>query len=101
MVQRRCVDVCCVYNLRWRGASVRIITGKAQRYKLFCEVDGDRIWDAGIRLAEKWVGEVIEVERVCNTVVKLKLDLQNRITAIISACTPLVGLLDEQKDPFY
>lgn len=43
-----------------------------------------------IFLAEEWVDEAIEVVRVCNRVLKLKIVLQNKIATIISAYTPQV-----------
>ena len=34
-ITRRNVDLCCVQEVRWRGASARHITGKDSRYKFF------------------------------------------------------------------
>ena len=31
---RRKVDVCCVQEARWRGASARLIAGKNNKYKI-------------------------------------------------------------------
>ena len=31
---RRKVDVCCVQEVRWRDASIRLITGKNSKYKM-------------------------------------------------------------------
>ena len=35
MLERRSVDVCCVQETRFRGMSLRMISGKAAEYKLF------------------------------------------------------------------
>ena len=35
MLERRPVDVCCVQEVRWRGASVRFVEGRRAKYKLF------------------------------------------------------------------
>ena len=32
---RRKVDVCCAHEVRWRGASARLITGKHSEYKMY------------------------------------------------------------------
>ena len=32
---RRKIDVCCVQEVRWRGASARMITGKDSEFKFF------------------------------------------------------------------
>ena len=35
MLERRSADVCCVQEVRWRGASVRFVEGRRARYKHF------------------------------------------------------------------
>ena len=37
MLECRSVDVCCVQEVRWRGASVRFVEGRRARYKLFLD----------------------------------------------------------------
>ncbi|XP_029648390.1 uncharacterized protein LOC115222341 [Octopus sinensis] len=54
-----------------------------------------------ILLVEKWVDKVIEVVRVCDRVLKLRLVLQNITATIISAYIPQAGLPNDQKDHFY
>ena len=34
-ITRRTIDLCCVQEVRWRGASARHIIGKDSRYKFF------------------------------------------------------------------
>ena len=34
-ISRRNIDICCLQETRWRGASARMIEGKDSRYKLF------------------------------------------------------------------
>ena len=70
MLERRRVDVCCVQEVRWRGASARIITGREHWYKFFWVGNSDGVGGVGILLAEKWVDEVIEVVRVCDRIIK-------------------------------
>ncbi|XP_029644345.1 uncharacterized protein LOC115218561 [Octopus sinensis] len=101
MLERRCVDVCCVQEVRWRGALARVLTGKAYRYKLIWEGNSDEIGGMGILLAEKWVDKVIEEVKVCDRVLKLRLVLKNGIATIISAYASQAGLPNEQKDHFY
>ncbi|XP_036357558.1 uncharacterized protein LOC115209517 [Octopus sinensis] len=101
MLEWRHVDGCCVQEVRWRGASTRVPTGKAHRYKLFWEGNSDGIGGVSILLAEKWVDKVVEIVRMCNRVRNLRLVLQYGIATIISAYAPPAGLLNEQKDHFY
>ena len=34
-ITRRNIDLCCVQEVRWRGAWARLTTGKDSKYKLF------------------------------------------------------------------
>ena len=69
MLERRRVDVCCVQETRWRGASARILTGKEHSYKFFWVGNSEGVGGVGILLAEKWVDKVIEVVRVCDRII--------------------------------
>ncbi|CAI9722267.1 Hypothetical predicted protein [Octopus vulgaris] len=66
MLERRCVDICCMQEVRWRGGSARFLTGKEHRYKIFWAGNTDGVGGVGILIAEKWVDKVIEVIRVCD-----------------------------------
>ena len=35
MLKRKSVDICCVLETRFRGTSVRMISGKAAEFELF------------------------------------------------------------------
>ena len=58
----RRIDVCCVQEIRWRGASARMITGKDTQYKMFWVGNYTGFGGVGILLAEKWVEKVIDVD---------------------------------------
>ena len=64
MLERRSVDVCCVQEVRWRGASVRFVEGRRARYKLFWIGNSTGYGGVGIFIAEKWIDKVIDVKRV-------------------------------------
>lgn len=97
ILEQKCCDVCYVQEIRWRGTSATILTGKAQRYRLFWEGNSDRIGRVGIRHAEKCVNKVIKLVKICNRVLKLRLFMQNGIATIISAYALQVSLSSEQK----
>ena len=63
------MDVCCVQETRWRGASARTLTGKEHSYKFFWVGNSEGVGGVGILLAEKWVDKVIEVVRVCDRII--------------------------------
>ena len=58
------VDVCCLQEVRWRGASARLIQGKDSHYRMFWVGSKDGTGGVAILLAEKWTENVIDVNRV-------------------------------------
>ena len=52
-IARRNIDICCVQEVRWRGASARYITGKDSRYKFFWRGNDQGTNGVGVLLAEK------------------------------------------------
>ena len=61
-ITRRNIDLCCVQEVRWRGASGRHITGKDSRYKLFWVGNNQGTSGVGVLLAEKWVDKVYDIK---------------------------------------
>ena len=52
-VSRRGVNLCCLQEVRWRGASARMIVGKESRYKVFWIGNEIGNGGVGILLAEE------------------------------------------------
>ena len=75
-ITRRNVDLCCVQEVRWRGASARYITGKDSRYKFFWNDQGTS--GIGVLLAEKWVDKVYDIKQVSDRIMLIKLLLKRR-----------------------
>ena len=57
-VSRRGVDLCCLQEVRWRGAPACMIVGKDSRYKVFWIGKENGNGGIGILLAEEWVEKV-------------------------------------------
>ena len=100
-LSRRKIDICCLQEVRWRGAGTRMITGKDSQYKLFLVGNKDGSSGVSILIAEKWVDKVICVNRVNDRLMLLKVLVGKRVVAIISAYAPQQGLSDEAKERFY
>ena len=60
-VSRRGIDLCCVQEVRWHGASARMIDGKDTRYKLFWIGNDGGTGGVGILLSEEWVEKVYDI----------------------------------------
>ena len=86
---------------RWRGTSARTITGKASQYKLLWVGNNSGYGGVGIFLAQKWVEKVIEVKRVSDRLMMIKLLVDKRTVAIMSTCAPQQGLGNDEKERFY
>ena len=98
---RRRVDICCVQETRWRGGSARFITGKDSRYKFFWTGNTKGTNGVGLLVAEKWVEKVIQVDRISDRLMSLKLVVGTDIVNILSIYVPQVGLSDDLKIAFY
>ena len=100
-MNRRMVDMCCLQEVRWRGASARLIQGKDSHYKMFWVGSKDGTGGVAILLAEKWTENVIDVNRVNDRIMFVKLLLGKSIVVLVSVYAPQQGLPDSEKDAFY
>ena len=76
-MSRRNVDACYIQEVRWRGASTRMIQGKDSQYKMFWVGTEDGTGGVGILVAERWIENVIDVNRVNDRIMLVKLLLDN------------------------
>ena len=53
MLERRPLDICCVHQTRFSGKSVRMISGKEEKYKLFWMGNENYFREVGIFLAKR------------------------------------------------
>ena len=100
-ITRRNIDLCCVQEVRWRGASARYITGKDSRYKFFWVGNDQGTSGVGVLLAEKWVDKVYDVKRVSDRIMLIKLLVGETILTVLSVYAPQTGLEESVKDEFY
>ena len=91
----RCmVDMCCLQEVRWRGASARLIQGKDSHYKMFWVRSKVGTGGVAILLAEKWTENVIDVNHVNDRIMFVKLLLGKSIVVLVSVYAPQQGLPD-------
>ena len=98
-ITRRNVDLCCVQEVRRRGASARYTTGKDSRYKFFWVGNDQGTSGVGVLLAEKWVDKVYDIKRVSDMLIKLLLG--DAVLTVLSVYAPQTGLEESTKDAFY
>ncbi len=98
MMERRKVIVLCVQETKWKGSKARSIVGG---FKLFYHgVDGKRN-GIGVILKEEYVNSVLEVKRVSDRMMSVKLEIEGVMINVISAYAPQVGCEMEEKEDFW
>ena len=98
MMERRKVDILCVQETKWMGSKARSIGGG---FKLFYHgVDGRRN-GVGVILKEDYVKRVLEVRRVSDRVMSVKLEIEGVMMNVISAYAPHMGCEMEYKEDFW
>ncbi|KAI5620344.1 hypothetical protein C0J50_20114 [Silurus asotus] len=98
MMERRKVDMLCVQETKWKGSKARNIGGG---FKLFFNsVDGKRN-GVGMILKEDYSKRVVEVKRVSDRVLIVKLEVEGLMINVISAYAPQVGCEMEENERFW
>ena len=82
------VDICCRQRARFRGNSVRMISGKAAEYKLFC-VENEKGSGVVIFLVTIWVDAVTDISRASYKMIVIKILVQGIIISVINLYTKM------------
>ena len=64
------IDICCVQEVRWRGASTRTATRKNSHYKLFWI--GNKTGNGGVGIFVEKIEKVLEVKHVNDRLMMVK-----------------------------
>ncbi|KAK3530865.1 hypothetical protein QTP70_003629 [Hemibagrus guttatus] len=98
MMERRKVDILCVQETRWKGSKARSI---GAGFKLFYYGVDSKRNGVGVVLKEKFVRNVLEVKRVSDRVMSLKLEFEGVMLNVVSGYAPQVGCELEEKERFW
>ena len=98
LMEQRGVDILCVQETRWKGEKARCIRGG---YKMWYCGSGNKKNGMGIILKKEHVGRVVELWRVTYRIICLKMELDGVMLNVISAYTPQVGCIREEKEAFW
>ena len=91
------MDIPCVQETRWKGNNPRSL---GVGFELFYHVDGKRN-GVGVILKERFVRNVLEVKRVSDRVMRLKVEIEGVMFSIVSGYDPQVGCELEEKNKFW
>ncbi|KAK3551351.1 hypothetical protein QTP70_015027 [Hemibagrus guttatus] len=97
-MERRKVDILCVQETRWKGSKARSI---GAGFKLFYYGVDSKRNGVGVVLKEEFVRNVLEVKRVSDRVMSLKLEIEGVMFNVVSGYAPQVGCELEEKERFW
>ncbi|KAI5610013.1 hypothetical protein C0J50_5366 [Silurus asotus] len=98
MMERRKVDMLCVQETKWKGSKARNIRGG---FKLFYHGVDEKGNGVGVILKEEYSKSVVEVKRVSDRVMIVKVEVEGMMINVISAYAPQVGCEMEEKKRFW
>ena len=98
IMERRNVDILCLQETKWKGSKARNIGGGC---KLFYNGADGRKNGIGIVMREELVESVVEVKRVSDRLMAMKLEVKVSILNIVSAYTPPVNNNMKEKNDFW
>ncbi|KAK3554500.1 hypothetical protein QTP70_024407 [Hemibagrus guttatus] len=98
MMERRKVDILCVQESRWKGSKAHSI---GAGFKLFYYGVDSKRNGVGVVLKEEFVRNVLEVKRVSDRVMSLKLEIEGVMLNVVSGYAPQVGCELEEKERFW
>ncbi|KAK3543990.1 hypothetical protein QTP70_032748, partial [Hemibagrus guttatus] len=98
MMERRKVDILCVQETRWKGSKARSI---GAGFKLFYYGVDSKRNGVGVVLKEEFVRNVLEVKRVSDRVMSLKLEIEGVMLNVVSGYAPQIGCELEEKERFW
>ena len=74
-LHRRKIDFCCAQETRWKGESARMLGANGRRYKFFWQGCNKGTAGVGVFIAEIWIDSVVNVVRVNERIMYVKLVL--------------------------
>ncbi|KAK3528075.1 hypothetical protein QTP86_023678 [Hemibagrus guttatus] len=98
VMERRKVDILYVQETRWKGSKARSI---GAGFKLFYYGVDSKRNGVGVVLKEEFVRNVVEVKRVSDRVMSLKLEIEGVMLNVVSGYAPQVGCELEEKERFW
>ena len=98
---KRRLDFCCLQETRWRGQSSRCIKGDGVIYKCFWKGCKKGTAGVGVLVAEKWINSVIEVRKISERLMVLRVSVGERVLNLLTVYAPQVGRLSEEKAEFF
>ena len=98
MMVKRKVYILCGQETRWKGSKARNIRDGC---KVFYHGEDGRRNGVGVILKEDYIARVLEVKRVSDRMMYMKLDIEGVMMTVISAYASQLDCYREEKDKFW
>ena len=98
---RRKVDICCIQEVRWKGSGAKMLGQKGRQYKVMWSGDSSKDAGVAVLVGNEWIDKVVNVNRVNERIVVIKLVIGAVLVNILSVYAPQVGRTIEEKDKFW
>src|SRR3989442_7987530 len=99
MAGRRCLDFCCLQETRWRGVGNKCLGEEGKSYKFFWSGGKNPVAGVGVLVAEKWVENVIEVRKLSERIMLIRVAIGTNILNVI-CYAPQKGRPTVEKEEF-
>ena len=100
-LEKRKVKICCLQETRWKGEGAIVLVTENTKYKLWWSGGEKALNGCGCMIEEEFADKVVEVKRVSDRLMMIKLIVGKSLVNIISAYAPQVGRSQEEKDKFW
>ncbi|XP_037792856.1 craniofacial development protein 2-like [Penaeus monodon] len=98
LMERRRINILCVQETKWKGEKAKEI---GNGYKLFYYSTNNRRNGVGILLDPEMKKNELEVNRKSDRLMRVRIQVENRIINIVSAYAPQTGCEEEEKEEFW
>ena len=88
----------CVQETRWKGSKARNI---GEGWKLYYHGEDGKRNGVGVILKEDYIRRVLEVKRISDRMMHMKLEIEGAMMNVVSAYAPQVGDTMEEKEKFW
>jgi hypothetical protein len=96
MLRNKRLDFCALQETRWKGSGAQVMGG----YKFFWQ-GGKGGAGVGLMVADRWVDSVLEVRRVDDRIMVVRVNVGKWVINLVSVYAPQVGRPIEEKEKFY
>ncbi|XP_042891613.1 craniofacial development protein 2-like [Penaeus japonicus] len=98
MMERRKLDVLCLQETKWKGSKARDL---GAGYKLYYHGENGARNGVGVVVRGMHTNGVLEVRRITDRMMSLKLEIDGVLLNVVSAYAPQVGGDREEKEEFW